>query len=156
MESQCESKSYTWKSALSPTEGSVKTAAMGLLEPRHFQSPGRNECIMHVVTVLTSRGDLNQIATRTPFPSRSAGDKAGSASVGGDSATEQTDCSATNWEWPFRLVPPRLGRFSLDKWLKWRWPTAPWHAGSPFNLQTPSAHLPPCLCNEPSPVSREG
>lgn len=67
MYSQCESKSHTWKSALNPIEGSVKTAAMGLLEPRHVQSPGRNECIICLDSVLTSRADLNQIATRTPL-----------------------------------------------------------------------------------------
>lgn len=130
-DSQCESKSYTWKSTLSPIEGSVKTAAMGLLEPKHVQSPGRNECIICLASFLTMP-NLNQIAICTPFPS----DKAAPALT---QHSWWSLCHQTSWLLGNRLrmtflpCSTKLRRLRLDKWPKWQWPTVPLHATFPFN-----------------------
>lgn len=38
------------------------------------------------------------------------------STAGGGCTTEQADCWATNWEWPFCIVPPRLICIRLGKW----------------------------------------
>lgn len=92
---------------------------MGLLQSRHVQSPGRNECIICRLFVLTSRADLNQIATPAPIfpPVQQVTRQLQPSTAGGGCSSKQPDCTATNWDWPFCIVPPRLESIRLDECL---------------------------------------
>lgn len=111
----------------------MKTVATGLLQSRHFQSPGRNECIICRLFVLTSRADLNQIATPAPIfpPVQQVTSQLQPSTVGGGCSSKHADCTATNWDWPFCIVPPRLESIRLDKCL--------------YRQPSPSILTPPCI-----------
>lgn len=120
---------------------------MGLLQPRHVQSPGRNEMNELFAFSLFSLQELIWIRLPPQPPSspvQQVTKQLQPSTVGGSCTTAQADCLATSWvTFPHCSTKTRI---SLDKWLKGEsaGPTLPSHTAIPFHPNPSSTRPDAC------------